>query len=224
MKTSEQTDKLSEALALAQFQYTELKKDKRVEVKNKEGKFLYSYMFADLPGCLDSTRPALCKNGLSVVQGFEAGMIVTRICHMSGQWIETTYPVIAPKDDMQDFGGGITFARRYAYNSIVGIAAEDSRDGFDQKPKPQGQAIVTSAESVLRDNENIVDAIDEIKREVFMPGDYVMQFGKTKGKKLSDISEDMLQSTLTWCKAQNKPGVNVVTTQKFIEEYFRTKA
>lgn len=108
---------------------------------------------------------------------------------------------------------------------------EEKPEPLIEKPQPvkkYPQSIVNFPEHspppLMDESEQIDSIVDDLpKREVFMPGDYVMQFGKTKGKKLSDIPEDMLKSTLTWCKAQAKPGVNVVTTQKFIEEYFRTK-
>lgn len=179
MKTSEQTTEIFKALAEAQGDFPEIKKNKTVDVI-KNGNILYSYEYAELPNIVSEVRPLLKKANLSFTQGIseDGNYLVTRILHSSGQWIETKYPFVARDGDMQGVGGGFTFARRYALSAILGIATETDddaarADGKDAKienknqssPKPQppqspaakpGQitveALVTIAEKDLAKN------------------------------------------------------------------------
>jgi UTP-glucose-1-phosphate uridylyltransferase len=45
--------------------------------------------------------------------------------HKSGQWISGDYPVLVAKMDAQGLGSAITYARRYALQAMLGVAAED---------------------------------------------------------------------------------------------------
>jgi hypothetical protein len=131
MRTSDQTNEIFKALSEAQGEFPEIKKDKRVDVFNKDyTKILYSYLYAELPTIVDAIRPILRKNGLSFTQGIseDGNRCVTKIMHSSGQWIETSYPFAARSDGMQDLGGGFTYARRYSLSGILGIATETDDD------------------------------------------------------------------------------------------------
>lgn len=87
--------------------------------------------YADFNSVSEACRDALHRNGLTFVQPtriHESGVtvVVTRILHTSGQMIEGEYPVLA-KDmtDPQKHGAGLTYARRYALASMLGIVQED---------------------------------------------------------------------------------------------------
>ena len=88
--------------------------------------------YADFGSVSDACRDALHRNGLSFVQPtriHESGVtvVVTRIIHgASGQSIDGEYPILA-KDptDPQKHGGGLTYARRYALASMLGIVQDD---------------------------------------------------------------------------------------------------
>lgn len=143
MKTSEQTKELFSALAKAQGEFFEIKKNctAKVEGVTASGKeYKYEYKYADLSDVLKATMPALSKNGLSIMQGPspDTKLMLTRLAHSSGEWIETEYPIISKSGkfglDMQGYGAGFTFARRYAINGILGISSEEDTDGESQKP------------------------------------------------------------------------------------------
>lgn len=70
------------------------------------------------------------------------------------------------------------------------------------------------------ENENNVYKVPEEKKEVFEPGDFILPFkkGKNAGKKLKDISENDLKSTLIFC---DEKGLANVATR--IREYFNSK-
>ncbi len=77
--------------------------------------------------------------------------LVTTLRHVSGNTIEGMLPLEPAKPrDPQSMGSAITYARRYAYMAILGIAAEDD-DGnaASRKPKPK-----PAQEEMLGDERN----------------------------------------------------------------------
>src|SRR6202040_3838276 len=67
--------------------------------------------------------------------------VTTRLCHSSGEWLASDWPV-CPLDDMASpkrMGAALTYARRYALFALVGIAGEDDLDAPDlSAPNPSG--------------------------------------------------------------------------------------
>ena len=90
-------------------------------------------------------RKTLGKHEIAAVQAtaidHEAGIVrvTTRLCHSSGEWIASDWPV-CPLDDMASpkrMGAALTYARRYALFALVGIAGEDDLDAPDlNAPSP----------------------------------------------------------------------------------------
>lgn len=118
-------DKLFEALAKAQLEM-EIAKTDSVNT-------FYKNSYADLSSIIRASRPFLAKNGLSVIQRIltkEVGevFLYTRLCHSSGQWIESNMEVKPPKSDVQTLGSYLTYLRRYMYSSITGVVAGDEDD------------------------------------------------------------------------------------------------
>ena len=129
MKTSETIGKLAEALALA-------RKDFRPVLKKSTNPF-FKAKYADLAEVIEATSDALIANGLSIIQtpghvvtidGTNRVNIESRLVHSSGEWIESEMSLPLSKFDAQGAGSAITYARRYAYQSIVGVAAEPDDD------------------------------------------------------------------------------------------------
>jgi hypothetical protein len=125
MTTSEQTNEIAGALVKAQASM----KNAALNKVNPHFKSKY----ADLAGIRDTVIPALTANGIALVQTLDMGMggtaaVMTRLLHVSGQWIESLCP-IPPAPDMQKMGSAITYARRYSLSAICGIAADEDDDG-----------------------------------------------------------------------------------------------
>ena len=123
---SEAINELAAALAKAQAEMQHAG-------KTAENPFFKS-KYADLPAVIDAARPFLAKNGLAVTQPIdidESGnlTLVTQLSHASGQWMRSWYPVRPVKNDPQGLGSAVTYARRYSYCSLVGVAADDDDDG-----------------------------------------------------------------------------------------------
>jgi len=125
MRTSEQIDQLATAIAAAQGV---LKNPPKLKTNPH-----FKSQYVDLSDGLAAVRECFSKHHLMFIQGTtvtDGGMIVlhTRISHKSGQWIESDYPV-GGLGRPQEMGSAMTYARRYALFSMVGIAGEDDDDG-----------------------------------------------------------------------------------------------
>ncbi len=124
---SDQIDQLATALAKAQAEFTTAKKD-------KDNPFFKS-KYADFESVVIATRPALTKNGLSMVQNvfrFNDGhhYLVTMLLHSSGQWIKSKAQHNPQKSDIQSLSSYNTYLKRMCYSSMVGaVTGEHDDDG-----------------------------------------------------------------------------------------------
>lgn len=111
--------------------------------------------YAALPDVVQHAQPILAKHGLAVSQtiGFwatEQGVIdtlTTVLIHESGETVRDTMRLHLVKDDPQAQGSAVTYARRYAYMSILGLVADEDDDGNaasaprqQSRPAPQVNA------------------------------------------------------------------------------------
>ncbi len=89
----------------------------------------FKSMYADLAAVLDACDKPLGKHDLAILQVpvWDGGALVlqTTLAHTSGEWIRATYPVAADISRPQVTGAGMTYARRYCYMAVAGIAPED---------------------------------------------------------------------------------------------------
>ncbi len=132
---SEETDKLDDALAAAQGEFTNPEKNRHVTVRTKAGGE-YGFDYATFDAILEMARPALAKHAVSVMQfpfvhRGESDVTVTvrtRIAH-KGQWM--MFQISGPVEswEMQKIGSGMTYLNRYSYSSALGIASEFDDDG-----------------------------------------------------------------------------------------------
>jgi len=103
--------------------------------------------YADLAAGLNAVKGALSSNGIAVVQSTymadDTMMLNTRLVHSSGQWFSSDYPVIRFPCKHQEAGSALTYSRRYALFSLVGIAGDDD-DGNEasksETPAPKRKA------------------------------------------------------------------------------------
>jgi len=140
---------LYEALAAAQADLENPKKNKTATVKGtsrKTGKsYEMTYKYADIGDVLKTVLPVLSRHGLSVSQPTKilennSVILVTRIAHKSGEFMESEYPVSGPNNDHQAMGAALTYARRYALTSLIGVSAVDDNDGSDAAQVGDGGA------------------------------------------------------------------------------------
>ena len=121
MKSSESINELASALCDAQGQMGGA-------VKDSANPFFKS-SYADLTSVIKAIKQPFADNGLSYTQfpvSNENGVgVSTRLMHISGQWLEMEYTLPTVKKDPQASGSAITYARRYALQSIAGIPTAD---------------------------------------------------------------------------------------------------
>lgn len=101
----------------------------------------YKTRYADLAAIIEATREALAANGLAITQTTEIVgdlfLLHTTLMHSSGQWKDSVWPLpLAGKP--QEQGSALTYARRYQWQSIAGIAAEDDDDA-ESAPQQNGK-------------------------------------------------------------------------------------
>jgi hypothetical protein len=85
--------------------------------------------YADLAEVLNTVRPVMSANGLSVIQspafdGVRVG-VTTTICHSSGGYVSGEISCVPAKHDGQGVGAATTYLRRYALAAFAGVAQED---------------------------------------------------------------------------------------------------
>lgn len=168
MKTSENVDCLAVALAKAQAVIEGAIKDRANPA--------FRSKYADLSAVWDAIREPLTKNGLSLVQMpdiFEGEpVLVTRLLHESGEWLEGTYPLRPVKEDPQGYGSAITYARRYAAMAVCGVCPEDddgnAASGKSDKAAPAATKAAPAAISpdLKAEADNLKAIIDNASGEV----------------------------------------------------------
>ena len=139
------------ALVKAQSEFKPLK-------KTATNPFLKS-KYSTLDDIMEATKKALAENGLGFTQSVRGNVVVTTIFHISGQVIESEFPLIINEQDPQKQGAAYTYARRYCLQAALGITAENDDDAesvvhptqsklsTQSKAKPTPQS-VPSKESV----------------------------------------------------------------------------
>lgn len=129
--------KLAGALAKAQGAFEPIGKTREVTVTpKKEGARPYKFSYAPLDTVLAAVRPALAANGLAIMQTIadrhedsEDRTMTTTLLHESGEFIASTTTLPGQASTAQEFGSQVTYMRRYAIVSILGVVAEEDDDG-----------------------------------------------------------------------------------------------
>src|SRR5208337_4124644 len=107
-----------------------------------------SFRYAPLSSGLDIVRKSLGRHEIATIQSTEidkeAGLLrlTTILAHSSGEWVSSEWPVCQISDiaSPQRMGAALTYARRYALFTLVGIAGEDDLDAPDLGAGPAGAA------------------------------------------------------------------------------------
>jgi hypothetical protein len=150
-RSSESIGTIAGALAKAQAELTNPEKSLTATIRSpfpRESDRTFRY--ASLSSGLDIVRKALGKHEIATVQTTaidEAGLIrlTTVLAHSSGEWVSSDWPVCPVSETAAPhrMGAALTYARRYALFTLVGIAGEDDLDAPasvvpDQPSGPKG--------------------------------------------------------------------------------------
>ena len=118
--------------ALAKFQ-----QGHTTATKDSKGNF---GRYASLKSVLEAVSKAT-QHGLAHVTSFvevnEKVLVTTTLLHTSGERVVSTIPVdkVPGRNDMQELGKRITYARRYSLLAILNLAPEDDDGAEASKPR-----------------------------------------------------------------------------------------
>jgi len=139
-RSSESVAALASALAKAQAELINPEKSLTATIRTgRPGDGEHGFRYAPLSSGLDIVRKTLGQHEIATLQitaiDQTAGMVnlTTTLAHASGEWIASDWPVcpIAETANPQRMGAALTYARRYALFTLVGIAGEDDLDAPD---------------------------------------------------------------------------------------------
>src|SRR5881398_1826237 len=148
-RSSDSVAALASALAKAQAELVNPEKSLTATISTgRPGERGRSFRYAPLSSGLDIVRKTLGQHEIATLQTTAidqaAGMVhlTTTLAHASGEWIASDWPVcpIAETVNPQRMGAALTYARRYALFTLVGIAGEDDLDASDLCPAPTSAA------------------------------------------------------------------------------------
>lgn len=104
----------------------------------------YGYTYADLPAIFETINPLLKKHGLGFYQAVNETQIKTVVFHTeTGESIESNTNIpqdveLAKMNKFQVLGSAITYIRRYALSSLLGLVTDKDTDA-------SGEIITTNA-------------------------------------------------------------------------------
>ena len=133
-RSSESIGRIATALAKAQAELSNPERTLTATIPAKDGERTFRY--ASLANGLDLVRKCLGQHEIAVMQttAVDQGQILltTLLVHASGEWVSSIWPVCpAAETSAHVKGAALTYARRYALFTIVGIAGEDDLDAPD---------------------------------------------------------------------------------------------
>jgi hypothetical protein len=136
-------------LAKAQGEFEPIEQNKTARIV-KNGTLLYTFDYADMGEIRAKTTPALSKNGIAVIalptvrDAQRGGHILrTMLCHKSGARIESVLALPGmggEKDNVKDFGGYITYLRRYQISAMLNVAADADLDSSHGGGEGEGES------------------------------------------------------------------------------------
>jgi hypothetical protein len=149
-RSSESIAAIAGALAKAQIELANPEKSLTATIRSpfpREND--RSFRYASLSSGLDLVRKSLGRHEIATVQTTSiddaAGLIrlTTTLAHSSGEWVSSDWPVcpVSETTTPHRMGAALTYARRYALFTLVGIAGEDDLDAPDLNgalPHPAG--------------------------------------------------------------------------------------
>jgi ERF superfamily len=139
-RSSESVAALASALAKAQAELVNPEKSLIATIRaGAPGEGGRIFRYAPLSSGLDIVRKTLGQYEIATIQTTAidqaSGLVnlITVLAHASGEWIASEWPVcpIAEIATPQRMGATLTYARRYALFTLVGIAGEDDLDAPD---------------------------------------------------------------------------------------------
>ncbi len=141
---------------------------------NREIYERHNYQYADLPTIFEVINPLLEKHGLGFTQLLQGNSIQTILFHVeTGETIESLTEI--PQDEasrmniFQSAGSGVTYFRRYALSSMLGIVTDVDTDAAKQPlPSDRFEKAIAAIEKGTIKKEQIINGFkltaEQLKR------------------------------------------------------------
>jgi hypothetical protein len=152
-RSSENIAAIATALAKAQTELSNPEKAMIGTVYNNGSDSPQSFRYASLSSGLDIIRKTLGGQQIAVAQTTHIDRtnnmvnLNTVLLHTSGEWISSDWPVcqLSETSAPRRMGAALTYARRYALFTMVGIAGEDDLDApesnHDEPPRAKAPEV-----------------------------------------------------------------------------------
>lgn len=136
----------------------------------------HGYKYADLAECINTAKPFLAKHGLAVSQMLgsdDSGKqtLITMMTHSSGQYMMSEFRMVEAvlqgaggKNPAQQLGSAITYQRRYAYASIIGLAQEDDDAASQQRKQSHKQKAAFDPDEVLSAFKKSIEQVSDLNQ------------------------------------------------------------
>lgn len=183
--------------------------DMKAATSSSENPYFKS-SYADLTEIVESSRPALTKHGLAVIQQIcpnndGSNVLYTILTHSSGQYIESAMKIIPAKTDIQSLGSHITYLRRYCYASLIGVVVANEDDDGEIAVATTRQVVAkgTALNTKYNPTENKMETItkeqlEELEYELAEYPDIANQvLDGLKIMNLADMPKSKYQVSLT---------------------------
>jgi len=147
----------------------------------------YGYSYADLPKIFEVINPILKKHGLGFTQQLTnqegQNCLKTVIFHESGEFMESVcmipYVQLKGMNDYQGFGSGVTYYRRYALSSALGLVTDKDTDASGEQVKKDDSK--TDKKRTL-DAKRFEEAVKAISKGQFTREQLEVSFELTEGQ------------------------------------------
>src|SRR5262249_45727431 len=239
-RSSESVAALAAALAKAQIELINPEKSLTATIRTgRPGEGERSFRYAALASGLDIVRKTLGRHEIATIQTTAVDQtacmvnLTTVLAHASGEWIASDWPVcpIAETANPQRMGAALTYARRYALFTPVGLAGEDDLDAPDLCKGPQSSPAAdrlvgsdrgqTRPPSQLRGNGQARGAMKGEHR-VILSSDDSANLRKTLLVGLTAITS--LDAAEDWARqALDSKNKLIATDAKLVEDAFERK-
>jgi hypothetical protein len=238
-RSSDSIGAIAAALAKAQAELTNPEKSLVGTISSPFREGDRTFRYAPLSSGLDIVRKSLGQHEIATVQTTaidrDAGLIrlTTVLAHSSGEWLSSDWPVcpIADTAAPQRMGAALTYARRYALFTLVGIAGEDDLDAPDLATAGQLNTEAGSSSSGNRARTNVLGPANPPVTAGSKPrqaaGEILSldQSGDLRGRLIKEIQDlNSIEAATSWAHqalvAKNRLTVG---DAQLVENAFRAK-
>ena len=154
----------------------------------------HNYTYADLPQIFSVINPLLKKHKLCFTQLLENDGIKTILFHVeSGEQLESFTQIpkvkLGSMNDYQAYGSGVTYFRRYALSSMLGIITDKDIDAAgtqvrEQAKRPLEEVDLLSALSAVKTIEELNQLYQNIQSSAFQLSEEQIKLFSNRKKEL----------------------------------------